>query len=123
MGIERRSSRTLMLFVLDHKVFTYVMTALTIHALFGDDLRLLFFTKSADWLFNLLTSISMLAFVFEIEILINQFLLLPRLRSTSSASTSGSMSSPPFHSSLTSAGCGTKSQALTTSRPPSSASS
>jgi hypothetical protein len=57
-----------MLFVLDHKIFTYVMTALTIYALFGDDLRLLFFTKSADWLFNLLTSISMLAFVFEIVI-------------------------------------------------------
>ena len=62
------SSRKLMLFVLDHKVFTYIMTALTVYALFGDDLRLLFFTKSADWLFNLLTSISMLAFVVEIVI-------------------------------------------------------
>jgi hypothetical protein len=57
-----------MLFVLDHKVFTYIMTALTIYALFGDDIRLLLFTKPADWVFDLLTSFSMLAFVVEIII-------------------------------------------------------
>ena len=57
-----------MIIVLDHKVFTYIMTALTVYALFGDDLRLLFFTKSADFFFDLLTSISMLAFVVEIVI-------------------------------------------------------
>jgi len=57
-----------MLFVLDHKMFTYIMTALTIYALFGDDMRLLFFPKSADFTFNVLTSISMFAFIFEIVV-------------------------------------------------------
>ena len=57
-----------MLFILDHKVFTYIMTALTMYALFGDDFKLLLFQKSADSTFDVLTTISMAAFLFEIVV-------------------------------------------------------
>ena len=54
--------------MLDHKWFTYVMTGLTIYALFGDDLRLLLFKKRSDTTFDIFTSIAMLAFIVEIVI-------------------------------------------------------
>lgn len=63
-----RACKTFLLFILDHKVFTYIMTSLTIYALFGDDVRLLIFTKPADSVFNILTLIAMFAFICEIAI-------------------------------------------------------
>ena len=63
-----RARKSILLFILDHKVFTYLMTSLTIYALFGDDVRLLIFTKPADSVFNILTLIAMFAFICEIVI-------------------------------------------------------
>jgi len=60
-----------MLYVLDHKVFIYIMTSLTIYALFGDDVRLLFFSKPSDFFFNIITIVAMAAFI--IEIIISSF--------------------------------------------------
>lgn len=44
------------------------MTALTMYALFGDDIKLLLFQKSADSTFDVMTTISMAAFLFEIVV-------------------------------------------------------
>mmetsp|Transcript_40550 Transcript_40550/g.61808 ORF Transcript_40550/g.61808 Transcript_40550/m.61808 type:complete len:92 (+) Transcript_40550:114-389(+) len=44
------------------------MTTITVFALFGDDLKLLLTPKSADSTFDLLTLISMIAFILEIII-------------------------------------------------------
>ena len=58
--------RSWMLVVLESKVFTWIMTLLTVYALFGDDFRLLIFKKDVDNLFNSATVCSMLAFITEI---------------------------------------------------------
>jgi hypothetical protein len=55
-----------MLHALESKVFTWTMTLLTLYALFGDDFRLLMFTKEKDNFFNFGTLISILAFGTEI---------------------------------------------------------
>lgn len=65
---RREKFEKFLLFVLDHKWFTYVMTGLTIYALFGDDIRLLIFKKKSDTTFNILTCTAMLAFIIEIVI-------------------------------------------------------
>ena len=57
-----------MLFIIDHKAYIYIMTFLTVYALFGDDIRLVFFTKYEDFYFNIMTSIALFAFVVEIII-------------------------------------------------------
>ena len=47
---------------------TILMTLITIYALFGDDVKLAFFPKSADETFNLITSIALGLFIIEITI-------------------------------------------------------
>ena len=44
------------------------MTIVTLYALFGDDLKLAFFPKSADETFNMITSMVLGIFVVEITI-------------------------------------------------------
>jgi len=64
--LRSKTFKQLFLIILDHKIFTYVMTTLTIYALFGDDCRLLLFTKPADSVFNVITIVAMAAFILEI---------------------------------------------------------
>lgn len=52
--------------ILDHWLFTTVMTLLTIYALFGDDLRLLATSKADDPIFFSLSIICLFAFTLEI---------------------------------------------------------
>ena len=47
---------------------TIFMTIITVYALFGDDVKLAFFPKSADETFNLITSIALGVFIIEITI-------------------------------------------------------
>lgn len=47
-------------------IFQGVMTVVTVYSLFGDDLRLLAFTKPVDDTFNILTSISLALFSIEL---------------------------------------------------------
>ena len=47
---------------------TLTMTIVTLYALFGDDLKLAFFPKSADETFNMITSMVLGIFVVEITI-------------------------------------------------------
>lgn len=42
------------------------MTIVTLYALFGDDIKIAFFTKSADETFNYITSVALVCFVIEI---------------------------------------------------------
>jgi len=51
---------------LDTTLVTVTMTIVTLYALFGDDVRLLFFEKSADNTFYTLTFISLIMFSIEI---------------------------------------------------------
>ena len=51
---------------IDHWIFTAYMTLVTIYALFGDDLRMLVFNKSADNVFFDLTYLSFASFMFEL---------------------------------------------------------
>lgn len=51
---------------MDSTPFQLVINLLTIYALFGDDIRVMGFTNSADSAFDVLTIISLIAFSFEI---------------------------------------------------------
>ena len=59
--------------ILDNKYFNYVLTFFTIFALFGDDFRILIFTKKLDDLFNILIILTMI--FFSIEIIISIYAL------------------------------------------------
>jgi len=52
--------------ILDNSVFQIVISLFTFYALFGDDLRILAFSKSADVTFNVLQIIAMIGFFIEI---------------------------------------------------------
>lgn len=52
--------------VLDHWLFTAYMTIITIYALFGDDIRMMLFTKKDDKVFFALTYLSFGSFLFEL---------------------------------------------------------
>jgi hypothetical protein len=52
--------------IIDNNVYTFFMTVLTVYALFGDDLRLLVFTKSDDQYFFGITSLCLFFFAMEI---------------------------------------------------------
>ena len=54
--------------ILKNRIFTAMMTFLTLYALFGDDIRLLLFPPSADEVFWGLSALTFAAFVFEILI-------------------------------------------------------
>ena len=51
---------------LDNKYYTIFMTIITLYALFGDDIRLLAFTKTADDAFYVITSACLGFFTIEI---------------------------------------------------------
>lgn len=51
---------------MDHWSVTLFMTLVTIYALFGDDIRLAFFSKGADSTFYALTFASLILFLIEI---------------------------------------------------------
>lgn len=53
-------------YLLDHWVTSTIMTIVTIYALFSDDVKMLFFTKSVDELFDIMTIIALILFTFEI---------------------------------------------------------
>ena len=70
--------------LLEDTSVTIIMSLLTIYALFGDDLRLLAFSKTADEVFMIFSSISF--FLFLLELLLScwvkeGYLRLPDLRS------------------------------------------
>lgn len=51
---------------MNHWSFTTFITIVTIYALFGEDFKILFFDKSVDDTFNIITIISLVSFTFEI---------------------------------------------------------
>ena len=51
---------------INHWSFTAYMTAVTLYALFADDVRMLFFTKNADNVFYGLTSGAFISFMVEL---------------------------------------------------------
>ncbi len=53
---------------MNHMAVTLIMTFVTLYALFGDDIRLVFFSKSADETFNYITTFALVLFVFEITL-------------------------------------------------------
>ena len=63
------SIRTKIFRKIDSKYFSIFMTLLTIYALFGDDIRIAFFTKSSDIVFFTIASICMFFFTFELVML------------------------------------------------------
>lgn len=52
--------------ILNHWSFTAYMTLVTVYALFSDDVRMLWFKKTADNVFNTLTTISLFSFSVEL---------------------------------------------------------
>ena len=64
----RRRSRELGMYVLKHGLFSFVMMVATIYALFGDDSRVLLFSKSSDQTFEYLSSAAF--FLFSSELLL-----------------------------------------------------
>lgn len=52
--------------ILDNWVFQLIVSFFTLYALFGDDLRILAFSKSSDVVFNILSIIAMAGFFIEI---------------------------------------------------------
>ena len=53
---------------MNHWIVTLIMTLVTLYALFGDDISLVFFTKSADETFNYITTFALVLFVVEITL-------------------------------------------------------
>lgn len=53
---------------MNHWTVTTVMTLVTIYALFGDDIKIAYFEKSADSTFDNLTFISLILFSIEITL-------------------------------------------------------
>jgi len=53
---------------MNHWAVTLTITLVTLYALFGDDIKIAFFSKSADEAFNVITSIVLGIFVVEISI-------------------------------------------------------
>ena len=53
---------------MNHWSVTLVMTIVTLYALFGDDIKLAFFTKPADEVFNIITTIALGLFTIEITL-------------------------------------------------------
>ena len=51
---------------IESRTVTVIVTAMTIYALFGDDLRTALFKKGADPVFNLITVVCLAGFVVEI---------------------------------------------------------
>lgn len=56
------------MYVLKHGLFSFVMMVATIYALFGDDSRVLLFSKSSDQTFEYLSSAAF--FLFSSELLL-----------------------------------------------------
>lgn len=52
--------------LLENKIYIFIMTMLTLYALFGDDARLMLTPKDADPAFYILTAISMVLFAIEV---------------------------------------------------------
>jgi len=52
--------------ILDHTAFSLFIGVFTIYALFGDDIRIMATTASADIVFDVFTIIALLAFTLEI---------------------------------------------------------
>eukprot|EP00929_Paragymnodinium_shiwhaense_P045534 TRINITY_DN2325_c0_g2_i1.p1 TRINITY_DN2325_c0_g2~~TRINITY_DN2325_c0_g2_i1.p1 ORF type:complete len:1031 (+),score=275.50 TRINITY_DN2325_c0_g2_i1:205-3297(+) len=55
--------------IADSHAFSAITTVLTIYALFGDDMRLIFTEKPQDWIFDVLTIMCMAIFSLEIVVL------------------------------------------------------
>jgi len=53
---------------MNHWAVTLTITLVTLYALFGDDIKIAFFSKSADETFNVITFIVLVLFVIEISI-------------------------------------------------------
>jgi hypothetical protein len=51
--------------MIESKGFVIFMTILTFYALFGDDIRQIFFSKSSDIIFYYFTGFALVAFLFE----------------------------------------------------------
>ena len=54
---------------MDHWLVTALSTSLIIYALFSDDIKIAFFPKSVDPVFNVLTCLALV--IFAIEIMLN----------------------------------------------------
>ena len=54
--------------VMNHWFVLLMATIITLYALFGDDIRLVFFTKEADFTFDNLTFIALSCLVVEITV-------------------------------------------------------
>ena len=53
---------------MNHWSITLTMTIVTLYALFGDDVKLAFFTKGADETFNYITTFALVLFCIEITL-------------------------------------------------------
>ena len=53
---------------MDHWTVTTTMMIVTLYALFGDDIKIAFFSKSADEIFNVITTLALALFVVEITL-------------------------------------------------------
>ena len=53
---------------MNHWAVTLFMTIITLYALFGDDIKLAWFPKSADNAFNMLTIVALALFTIEVTI-------------------------------------------------------
>ena len=53
---------------MNHWAVTLTMTIVTVYALFGDDIRVAFFTKSEDTTFNIITCVALGLFTIEITL-------------------------------------------------------
>mmetsp|Transcript_87085 Transcript_87085/g.244264 ORF Transcript_87085/g.244264 Transcript_87085/m.244264 type:complete len:1122 (+) Transcript_87085:112-3477(+) len=65
----KKASLRLMVWLAHNSAFSGLTTMLTIYALFGDDLRLIFTEKTADWIFDITTCV--VIFVFGLEVICN----------------------------------------------------
>ena len=53
---------------MNHWSVTFLMTVITLYALFGDDVKIAYFTRAADETFNYITSAALLLFTLEITL-------------------------------------------------------
>jgi hypothetical protein len=61
-------SRTRIAIYMNHWSITLFMTIVTLYALFGDDIKVAFFAKSADEAFNWITTFALVFFTIEISV-------------------------------------------------------
>jgi branched-subunit amino acid transport protein AzlD len=65
-SMEKSDTHKFLEFILDHWITSTIMTIVTIYALFSDDVKMLFFTKPVDELFDIMTIVALVLFTFEI---------------------------------------------------------